>query len=236
MVRSGTIRAPARGITSRCGVRTASGPDVQVHQALANLGLMQQFGWRLTVKRTIDLTVAGSGLLVLSPLLVASALGVFVTMGRPVLFWQLRPGKHGRPFRICKLRTMRSGSGDDQDRLTPLGRLLRAASIDEVPQLWNVLRGEMSLVGPRPLLMHYLARYDAHQARRHEVMPGITGWAQINGRNALTHEQRFELDVWYVDHWSLWLDGQILLRTCARLFERRGISANGHATMPEFLG
>jgi len=148
----------------------------------------------------------------------------------------VRPGRGGQPFTVHKLRTMSPGTGDDAARLTPLGRLLRAASVDELPQLWNVLRGDMSLVGPRPLLMAYLARYTPEQARRHDVLPGITGWAQIHGRNALSHEEKFRLDVWYVDHWSLALDARILAATVWRVLSRSGIAAEGHATMPEFMG
>jgi lipopolysaccharide/colanic/teichoic acid biosynthesis glycosyltransferase len=165
-----------------------------------------------------------------------AAAAIRIAMGSPVLFCQRRPGLGGRPFTVYKFRTMTAGSGDDAARLTPLGWLLRATSVDELPQLWNVLRGDMSLVGPRPLLMQYLERYTPEQARRHEVLPGITGWAQINGRNALTHEQRFELDVWYVDHWSLGLDLAILGKTFVRVLSGSGISASGHATMPEFMG
>lgn len=197
---------------------------------------MRQAGWRLGVKRGFDVAFAASGLVALSPLIAATSAAIAVTMGRPVLFRQQRPGRNGKPFRICKFRTMRDGPGDDATRLTRLGRFLRATSIDEIPQLWNVLRGEMSLVGPRPLLMQYLDRYTPRQARRHEVLPGITGWAQVNGRNALTHEERFELDVWYVDNWSLGLDLRILGLTLLAVAKRRGISASGHATMPEFVG
>jgi len=188
------------------------------------------------VKRLVDVSLAGTALVVTGPLLAAAALAVRATMGRPVLFSQVRPGRGGRPFTVRKLRTMTPGGGDDAVRLTPLGRLLRAASVDELPQLWNVLRGDMSLVGPRPLLMAYLARYTPQQARRHEVLPGITGWAQIHGRNALSHEEKFRLDVWYVDHWSLALDARILAATLWRVVARSGISAEGHATMPEFMG
>jgi lipopolysaccharide/colanic/teichoic acid biosynthesis glycosyltransferase len=154
----------------------------------------------------------------------------------------MRPGLGGRPFTLFKFRTMRDTRGpngellDDRQRLTPLGRLLRALSIDELPQLWNVLRGEMSLVGPRPLLMEYLDRYTPEQARRHEVRPGITGWAQINGRNAIGWKRKLALDVWYVDHWSLMLDMIILARTLRNVLLRQGISNPAHATMPEFLG
>ena len=170
------------------------------------------------------------------------ALLVLATMGRPVLFRQRRPGLQGQPFEVIKFRTMRPsrsgaiGPADDAVRLTPVGSLLRATSIDELPTLFNVLQGEMSLVGPRPLLMQYLDRYSPDQARRHEVKPGITGWAQIHGRNALTWEQKFELDVWYVDRWSLALDLEILARTAWKVLKREGISHAGEATMPEFMG
>jgi lipopolysaccharide/colanic/teichoic acid biosynthesis glycosyltransferase len=197
---------------------------------------MRQAGWRLGVKRFVDVSLAGAALVVTGPVLAAAAVAVRATMGRPVLFSQVRPGRGGQPFTVRKLRTMTMGDGDDAARLTPLGRLLRAASVDELPQLWNVLRGDMSLVGPRPLLTAYLARYTPEQARRHDVLPGITGWAQIHGRNALSHEEKFRLDVWYVDHWSLALDARILAATVWRVLSRSGISAEGHATMPEFMG
>jgi lipopolysaccharide/colanic/teichoic acid biosynthesis glycosyltransferase len=163
-------------------------------------------------------------------------------LGSPVLFRQIRPGKYGLPFEFIKFRTMsnqRDAAGNllpDAERLTGLGRFLRATSLDELPQLWNVLRGELSVVGPRPLLMDYLPRYSPEQARRHEVMPGITGWAQVNGRNALTWEEKLKLDVWYVDHWSLGLDIKILSLTIRKVIWRDGISQKGHATMPEFTG
>lgn len=197
---------------------------------------MQQRGWRFGVKRAVDFTVACFGLVSTAPVTLLAAGAIRATMGRPVLFRQTRPGRGGRPFTCYKLRTMKAGEGSDAARLTPLGRLLRSTSLDEIPQLLNVVRGEMSLVGPRPLLMSYLARYSPEQARRHEVLPGMTGWAQINGRNALTHEERFALDVWYVDHWNLTLDVKILLVTLARVIRGSGINAAGHATMPEFQG
>jgi sugar transferase EpsL len=168
------------------------------------------------------------------------ALLVWRTMGRPVLFRHVRPGLHGKPFVMYKFRTMRDlrdAEGKllpDEARLTPFGRWLRTTSLDELPELVNVLRGEMSLVGPRPLLMEYLDRYTPEQARRHEVKPGITGWAQIHGRNNLSWDERFKLDVWYVDNWSLWLDVKILWRTLWMVLRREGISAQGHATMPRF--
>jgi lipopolysaccharide/colanic/teichoic acid biosynthesis glycosyltransferase len=174
--------------------------------------------------------------------LAAVAVAIRVRMGSPVLFRQDRPGLQGRPFRLAKFRTMRAAAGPtgrplpDGERLTALGRFLRASSLDELPQLWNVLAGDLSLVGPRPLLMQYLARYSPEQARRHEVRPGITGWAQVNGRNALSWEEKFALDVWYVDHWSLALDLRILALTALQVLRRSGISREGYATMPEFMG
>jgi len=188
------------------------------------------------VKGLLDRLVALLGLVVLSPVLLTLAARVRLSLGRPVLFRQERPGLHGRPFELLKFRTMRGGDGPDESRLTPVGRFLRAWSLDELPELWNVLRGDMSLVGPRPLLMQYLPRYSPRQARRHEVKPGLTGWAQVNGRNALTWDEKFELDVWYVDNWSLWLDVCILGRTFWQVLRREGISHEGHATMTEFMG
>jgi lipopolysaccharide/colanic/teichoic acid biosynthesis glycosyltransferase len=173
---------------------------------------------------------------------VVVAIAIRWYLGSPVLFRQVRPGFNGRPFTLFKFRTMRDTRDKhgalltDSDRLTLVGRLLRSISMDELPQLWNVLRGEMSLVGPRPLLMQYLDLYSPEQARRHNVLPGITGWAQIKGRNAITWEQKFELDVWYVDHWSFWLDVKILWKTLITVIKRDGISQDGHATIPEFSG
>jgi sugar transferase EpsL len=193
-------------------------------------------------KRLFDLLAASLGLLVISPILLAVAILVRIVHGSPVLFGQKRPGLHGHPFRIFKFRTMTDAHATDgsllpdEQRLTPLGRFLRATSMDEFPELFNILRGEMSLVGPRPLLMQYLERYSPEQARRHDVLPGITGWAQVNGRNALTWEDKFRLDVWYVDHWSFWLDLKILFLTVSKVFKREGISQPGHATMEEFMG
>lgn len=193
-------------------------------------------------KRLFDLVLAGLGLVILSPVLLLLALLVRIVHGSPVLFTQTRPGFQGRPFRIYKFRTMTNARDEngqllpDAHRLTRLGRFLRASSLDELPELFNVLRGEMSLVGPRPLLMQYLERYTPEQARRHQVLPGITGWAQVNGRNALTWEEKFRLDVWYVDHWSLWLDVKILLLTLWKVLKREGISQPGHATAEEFMG
>jgi sugar transferase EpsL len=195
---------------------------------------------QMCLKRVFDITVSAVALVVLAPVMGLIALAVWRTMGRPVLFRQARPGLHGKPFVMYKFRTMRDlrdAEGNllpDEARLTPFGRWLRATSLDELPELVNVLRGEMSLVGPRPLLMEYLERYTPEQARRHEVKPGITGWAQIHGRNNLSWEERLRLDVWYVDHWSLWLDLKILWRTLWMVLRREGISAQGHATMPRF--
>lgn len=203
---------------------------------------MKQGGIRRIEKQLVDMCSAFAGLVLLSPLVLSVAIILMIFMGRPVLFRQTRPGKHVRPFELVKFRTMsnrRDAAGNllpDAERLTALGRFLRATSLDELPQLWNVLRGDLSLVGPRPLLMDYLPRYSAEQARRHEVMPGITGWAQVNGRNALSWEDKFALDVWYVDHWSLWLDVKILWLTALQVLRREGISQEGHATMPEFIG
>jgi lipopolysaccharide/colanic/teichoic acid biosynthesis glycosyltransferase len=190
----------------------------------------------VTAKRLLDLALVLPGLALLSPLLLAVALAVRLKLGPGVLFCQERPGLHGRPFRILKFRTMLPGPGPDAERLTAFGRFLRSTSLDELPELFNVLTGDMSLVGPRPLLLQYLPRYTPQQARRHEVLPGITGWAQVNGRNALTWEQKFALDVWYVDHRSLALDLAILWRTLRAVLRREGISAAGEATMPEFRG
>jgi sugar transferase EpsL len=190
-------------------------------------------------KRAFDALLSACCLALLAPILAAIALLVRVTLGPPMLFRQLRPGKGGRPFTILKFRTMRipgSGSADDAVRMTAAGRVLRALSIDELPELLNVLKGDMSLVGPRPLLMQYVGRYTPEQARRHEVKPGITGWAQINGRNALTWEEKFRLDVWYVDHCSFSLDLKILAMTIWKLGAFEGISRPDHVTMTEFLG
>jgi len=193
-------------------------------------------------KRVFDLLLALPLLLVLSPLLALLALLVRLRMGAPVLFTQRRPGLNARPFAMYKFRTMddsRDTQGNllaDEKRLTPLGRFMRSFSLDELPELVNVVRGDLSLVGPRPLLMRYLERYSPEQARRHEVLPGITGWAQVNGRNALSWDDKFALDVWYVDHWSLWLDVRILLLTLWKVIRREGISQEGFATAPEFMG
>ena len=193
-------------------------------------------------KRLFDLLATGLGLLVISPVLLMIALLIRILHGKPILFRQKRPGYKGQPFFVYKFRTMndRHAPGGsllpDAKRITSLGRFLRTLSLDELPELFNVLRGEMSLVGPRPLLMQYLERYSSEQARRHDVLPGITGWAQVNGRNALTWEDKFRLDVWYVDHWSVWLDIKILLLTLWKVLKREGISQPGHATAEEFRG
>jgi lipopolysaccharide/colanic/teichoic acid biosynthesis glycosyltransferase len=191
------------------------------------------------MKRLLDVVLSGLGLIVLSPLLLALAVAVRLVLGSPVLFRQIRPGLRGRPFTLYKFRSLvddPGGSGTDQDRLTRLGALLRRTSLDELPELWNVLRGDMSLVGPRPLLMEYLPLYTPEQARRHEVRPGITGWAQINGRNAISWEEKFRLDLWYVEHRSVWLDLRILALTLGRVIGGEGISEPGQATATPFRG
>jgi sugar transferase EpsL len=194
------------------------------------------------MKRLMDVTVAAAVTVVLSPLLAAAALGLCIFGGRPVLFRQERPGLHGRPFTLLKFRTMRDATGPDgrplpdAERLTRFGRMLRASSIDELPTLWNVLRGDMSLVGPRPLLMEYLPLYTDTQRRRHAVRPGITGWAQVNGRNALSWDEKFRLDLWYVENRSNLLDLRILALTLLKVFRREGITQPGHATMEPFRG
>ena len=194
------------------------------------------------LKRLLDLVGAGVGILLFGPLMLLIALVVWVTMGRPILFCQERAGRYGRPFRIIKFRTMldlRDEEGQllpDAQRLTRVGKWLRRFSLDELPEFFNVLRGEMSLVGPRPLYVRYIARYTPEQARRLEVRPGITGWAQIHGRNLLPWKERFAYDVWYVDHWNLCLDLKILVITLWQVIRGTGISARGHATMPEFRG
>jgi lipopolysaccharide/colanic/teichoic acid biosynthesis glycosyltransferase len=203
---------------------------------------MKQAGAALFFKRALDVSVAAATLVATAPVMLAAAAAIRVSMGSPVVFSQARPGRGGVPFKIYKFRTMRDAVDarghplPDAERLTPLGKALRATSIDELPQLWNVLRGDVSLVGPRPLLMQYLPRYDKEQARRHDVLPGITGWAQINGRNAISWEEKFRLDVWYVDHWSPLLDLKILALTGLRVLRREGISQAGHVTMTEFMG
>lgn len=204
--------------------------------------MSKQRGVSLLFKTALDRGIALGVLVTTAPLLGAAAIATRMTVGSPAFFTQVRPGKNERPFRIYKLRTMSDAHGrdgkllPDEERLTALGRLLRSTSIDELPQMWNVLKGELSLVGPRPLLTEYLERYSPDQARRHEVMPGITGWAQVNGRNALTWEKKFELDVWYVDHWSVWLDLRIIAMTVGRVLLREGISEAGHVSMTPFTG
>lgn len=194
------------------------------------------------MKRLFDITATLCGLLFLVFPMAYIAWQVRRKLGSPVLFKQVRPGLHGKPFKMVKFRTMTYERGTngallpDAQRLTSFGRYLRASSLDELPEMWNVLRGEMSLVGPRPLLMEYLPLYSPEQARRHEVRPGITGWAQVNGRNAISWVDKFALDVWYVDHRSLWLDVRILWLTLCKVFMRDGISAPGEATMPRFEG
>jgi lipopolysaccharide/colanic/teichoic acid biosynthesis glycosyltransferase len=194
------------------------------------------------IKRVFDLVLSAIAGVLLAPVLVCLAILVRLNLGSPVLFTQVRPGFKGRPFRIIKFRTMLDRSDasgrplSDKERLTPFGRFLRSTSLDELPELWNVIRGEMSLVGPRPLLMEYLELYSPEQMRRHDVLPGITGWAQVNGRNAITWEQKFALDAWYADHRSLWLDATILALTAWRVLRREGVSAPGEDTMPRFQG
>jgi lipopolysaccharide/colanic/teichoic acid biosynthesis glycosyltransferase len=194
------------------------------------------------MKRALDLTLAAGAMLVLSPVLAAVAIALRLSEGGPIFFRQERPGMHGRPFTMLKFRTMRDASGPDGqplpdgERMNRLGRMLRATSIDELPALWNVLRGDMSLVGPRPLLMGYLPLYTEAQRRRHDVRPGITGWAQVNGRNALSWERRFRLDLWYVENRSFLLDLRILMLTVVKVFRREGIAQPGHATMEPFRG
>ncbi len=193
-------------------------------------------------KRLVDFVASALGLLLLAPVIALLAWQIRRKLGSPVLFRQTRPGLHGKPFQMVKFRTMRDATGPDgqplpdADRMTPFGGFLRAASLDELPELWNVLKGDMSLVGPRPLLMEYLPLYSPEQARRHEVRPGVTGWAQINGRNALSWKEKFRLDVWYVDNQSFWLDLKILALTVKKVFVREGISAAGEATMSKFTG
>lgn len=194
------------------------------------------------LKRVLDIAVSAIAIVVLSPLILLLILAVRIFLGSPILFRQLRPGRDGKPFEMMKFRTMlelRGENGEllpDSDRLSPFGRWLRSTSLDEIPEIWNILRGDMSLVGPRPLLMAYLPLYSAKQARRHEVRPGLTGWAQINGRNALQWSEKFELDVWYVDNQSFMLDMKILILTVLRVIKKDGISAAGEATMPAFTG
>lgn len=202
----------------------------------------RQAGPRLWIKMCLDRAVALGGLIIFSPFFLLATFLVWITMGRPILFRQVRPGRFGKPFTLLKFRTMSNRCDDngnllpDAHRLTRVGQFLRSTSLDELPQLWNVLRGDISLVGPRPLLMEYLPRYSTKQASRHDVMPGITGWAQINGRNSLSWDEKFFLDIWYVEHWSLTLDISILLKTMLAVLKRTGIASAEHATMPKFTG
>lgn len=204
---------------------------------MTNLPVHKRF-----IKRGFDLLVSGLGLIFLSPLIIVISLLVLISHGRPILFRQVRPGANGKPFEILKFRTMiykTDKNGQllpDSERLTRVGKFLRAFSLDELPEFINVLRGEMSIVGPRPLLMQYLDRYTKEQARRHEVLPGITGWAQINGRNTLTWEDKFRLDVWYIDNWSFGLDLKIIFLTVWKAIKREGINQPGQATAGEFMG
>ncbi len=197
---------------------------------------------RFDLKRLTDIVLSATGLVVLAPVMAGVAIAVAIALGRPVFFRQVRPGLHGAPFRLIKFRTMLDAAGpdgkplDDAQRLTRFGRFLRSSSLDELPELWNVLKGEMSLVGPRPLLMHYLPLYSPEQARRHEVRPGLTGWSQVNGRNAIGWPEKLAFDTWYVDNRSFALDMKILLMTVARVLARSGIAAEGSETMPEFRG
>lgn len=194
------------------------------------------------LKRLFDIIASIVALILLSPAMALIAWQIHRKLGSPILFRQVRPGLDGKPFQIVKFRSMLAATDDmgkllpDADRLTPFGRYLRSSSLDELPELWNVIKGDMSLVGPRPLLMEYLSLYCPEQYRRHKVRPGITGWAQVNGRNSLTWEDKFKLDVWYVDHRSFWLDLAILFLTVGKVLKREGISAKGDATMPRFTG
>lgn len=194
------------------------------------------------LKRLFDVVAASLGLLLLSPVIAVVAYMIRRRLGSPVLFRQVRPGMNGKPFEMVKFRTMRDAVDahgnalPDAQRMTPFGSFLRSSSLDELPELWNVIKGDMSLVGPRPLLMEYLPLYNAEQLRRHDVRPGVTGWAQINGRNALTWEEKFKLDTWYVDHRSFWLDLKIIFLTVRKVLVRDGISAQGEATMSKFTG
>ena len=193
-------------------------------------------------KRLFDIVASASGLIFLSPVFLILIYLIRKNLGAPVFFTQERPGKDGKPFKMIKFRSMRDAVDKDgnplpdSERLTPFGKKLRAASLDELPELWNVLKGDMSLVGPRPLLMSYLPLYNEFQNRRHEMRPGVTGWAQVNGRNALSWDEKFAHDIWYIDHYSFWLDMKILFLTVKKVFIKEGISAEGEATMPYFTG
>lgn len=194
------------------------------------------------MKRLLDIAISTTAMLLLSPVMAVIALILRWNLGSPVLFVQVRPGIHARPFKMIKFRTMKDAADTqglllpDEARMTRFGSFLRSTSLDELPELWNVVRGDISLVGPRPLLMEYLPLYTHEQARRHEVKPGITGWAQVNGRNAITWEEKFKLDVWYVDNRTFWLDCKILWLTLVKVFRREGITQEGHATMEKFKG
>ena len=194
------------------------------------------------LKRAFDIAASTSALVVLSPVLAITAYKVKKELGSPVLFRQTRPGLHGKPFEMIKFRTMKDATDKegnalpDSERLTEFGKKLRASSLDELPELWNVLKGDMSLVGPRPLLMEYLPLYSPEQAKRHNVRPGVTGYAQVNGRNSLSWEDKFKLDIWYVEHQSLWLDMKILLKTVKKVLIKDGINEAGEATMSKFMG
>jgi len=194
------------------------------------------------IKRILDITIASTALILLSPVYLIVAHKVKKNLGSPVLFRQVRPGLHGKPFEMIKFRTMKDAldaEGNplpDSERLTPFGKMLRTTSLDEMPELWNVIKGDMSIVGPRPLLMEYLPLYNTEQAKRHNVRPGITGYAQVNGRNAISWEKKFELDTWYVENQSLWLDFKIMLKTIKKVIAKDDISAEGEATMTKFTG
>ncbi len=194
------------------------------------------------IKRILDITIASTALILVSPVYLIVAHKVKKNLGSPVLFRQVRPGLHGKPFEMIKFRTMKDAldaEGNplpDSERLTPFGKMLRATSLDEMPELWNVIKGDMSIVGPRPLLMEYLPLYNEQQAKRHNVRPGITGYAQVNGRNAISWEKKFELDTWYVENQSLWLDFKIMLKTIKKVIAKDDISAEGEATMTKFTG
>ena len=193
-------------------------------------------------KRLFDIIASASGLIFLSPVFLILIYLIRKNLGEPVFFTQERPGKDGKPFKMIKFRSMRDAVDKDgnplpdSERLTPFGKKLRAVSLDELPELWNVLKGDMSLVGPRPLLMSYLPLYNDFQFRRHEMRPGVTGWAQVNGRNAISWDEKFAYDIWYIDHFSLWFDMKILFLTIKKVFIKEGISAEGEATMPYFTG
>lgn len=194
------------------------------------------------IKRILDVAIASTALILLSPVYFIVAHKVKKNLGSPVLFRQVRPGLHGQPFEMIKFRTMKDAVDEqgnplpDSERLTPFGKMLRATSLDEMPELWNVIKGDMSIVGPRPLLMEYLPLYNTEQAKRHNVRPGITGYAQVNGRNAISWEKKFELDTWYVENQSLWLDFKIMLKTIKKVIAKDDISAEGEATMTKFTG